>query len=288
LARLELVDPPKCLFPALFQLRSNEAVVGIACRVASFCQSGFVASLLVIVAEVERLRWRIWNGKAKNAQRSIKRIRKVMHAFQGERGQRARSTPSGKLWSALHEVDSYLSGQSAWLVNYAKRYRAGLRVGTSITEGTANFLINRRMNKSQQMRWSRHGADLLLQVRCAVYNGTRGTGLGHRFEVFVAPNPMISMAVMISLISGRSRARYDESDDVGGIPGSVKQAVAALVELLAAHPAAETAVILDGAPGPHRNSRRPARHAPHPSRPPQNATPYLNPVSGDQTVWRER
>jgi hypothetical protein len=34
------------------------------------------------------------------------------------------------------------------------------------------------MNKSQQMRWSRNGADLLLQVRCAVYNGTLGAGLG--------------------------------------------------------------------------------------------------------------
>jgi hypothetical protein len=40
----------------------------------------------VIVAEVERLRWRIWNGKAKNAQRSIDRIRKVMHVFKGEDG----------------------------------------------------------------------------------------------------------------------------------------------------------------------------------------------------------
>jgi hypothetical protein len=38
-----------------------------------------VTAKAVIVAEVERLRWRIWNGKAKNAQRSIKRIRKVMH-----------------------------------------------------------------------------------------------------------------------------------------------------------------------------------------------------------------
>ena len=141
-----------------------------------------VLAKAVIVAEVERLRWRIWNGKAKNAQRSIERIRKVMHVFQGERGHRTRGAPSGKLWSALHEVDRYLSGQSAWLVNYAKRYRAGLRVGTSITEGTANFLVNRRMNKSQQMRWSRRGADLLLQVRCAVYNGTLGSGIGHRFE----------------------------------------------------------------------------------------------------------
>jgi hypothetical protein len=44
----------------------------------------------------------------------------------------------------------------------------GLRGGTSLTEGAANFLVNRRMNKSPQMRWSRKGADLLLQVRCAV------------------------------------------------------------------------------------------------------------------------
>jgi hypothetical protein len=139
----------------------------------------------LIVAEVERLRWRIWNGKAKNAQRSIKRIRKVIHVFQDERGHRTRGVSSGKLWGALHKVDSYLRGQGAWLVNYAKRYRAGLRVGTSITEGTANFLVNRRMKKSQQMRWSRRGADLLLQVRCAVYNGALGSGFGHRFEVFV-------------------------------------------------------------------------------------------------------
>jgi hypothetical protein len=45
---------------------------------------------------------------------------------------------------------------------------AGPRVGTSMTEGAANFLVNRRMNKAQQMRWSRRGADLLPQVRCAV------------------------------------------------------------------------------------------------------------------------
>jgi hypothetical protein len=35
-----------------------------------------VTAKAVIVAEIERLHWRIWNGKAKNAQRSIKRIRK--------------------------------------------------------------------------------------------------------------------------------------------------------------------------------------------------------------------
>jgi hypothetical protein len=83
--------------------------------------------------------------------------------------------------SALLALDGYLVGQAAWTVNYAERHRAGLRVGTAITEGTANFLVNRRMNKSQQMRWTRRGADLLLQVRCAVYNGTFGSGFGQKF-----------------------------------------------------------------------------------------------------------
>jgi hypothetical protein len=118
-----------------------------------------------------------------------------MHLFKGERGHRIIGVPSRKLWRASHEVDNYLRGQSDWLVNYAKRYRAGQRVGTSATEGTANFLVNRRMNKSQQMRWSRRGADLLLQVRCAVYNGALGSGFGHLFEPLPRPSAQLAMAV---------------------------------------------------------------------------------------------
>jgi len=90
-------------------------------------------------------------------------------------------------------LDGYLTGQSAGLVNYAERHRAGLRVGTVITEGTANFLVNRRMNKSQQMRWSRGGADLLLQVRCAVYNGTLGSGFGQKFHPANDPCPPMAI-----------------------------------------------------------------------------------------------
>jgi hypothetical protein len=136
-----------------------------------------VQAKAMIVEEVERLRWRIWNGKAKNARRSLDRVGKVIHVYRGERDT-ARSAPSRRLWHALHNVDNYLRSQSNWLVNYARRYRAGQRVGSSITEGTANFLVNRRMNKSQQMRWSRRGADLLIQVRCTVYNGTLSSKFG--------------------------------------------------------------------------------------------------------------
>ena len=136
------------------------------------------AAKAVIVEEVERLRWRLWNGKAKDAKVSIDRIRAVMHHFRGEPGSRRSIAPSRKLWTALEALDGYLVGQSDRLVDYGERHRAGLRVGTALTEGTANFLVNRRMNKSQQMRWSRRGADRLLQVRCAVYNGTLGAASG--------------------------------------------------------------------------------------------------------------
>jgi hypothetical protein len=139
------------------------------------------AAKAVIVEEVDRLHWRLWNGKAKDAQISIDRINAVMHHFQGEPDGRKSIAPSKKLCTALQALDGYLTGQSDWMVNYAERHRAGLRVGTAITEGTANFLVNHRMEKSQSMRWSRRGADLLLQVRCAVYNGTLGSGFGQRF-----------------------------------------------------------------------------------------------------------
>jgi hypothetical protein len=63
-----------------------------------------------------------------------------------------------------------------------------------ITEGTANFLINRRMNKPQQMRWSRSGADLLLQVRRAAYSGTLGAGFGDRFDRIPNADPAFTQA----------------------------------------------------------------------------------------------
>jgi hypothetical protein len=137
-----------------------------------------VAAKAAIVAEVEQLHWRNWNGKAKNAGKSIDRIRAVMHHFQCEPGSRKSIAPPRKLWTALQALDGYLTGPGDRLVNYAERHRSGLRVGTAVTEGTANFLVNRRMNKSRQTRWSRRGADLLLQARCDVYNGTFGSAYG--------------------------------------------------------------------------------------------------------------
>src|SRR4051794_623302 len=106
------------------------------------------AAKAAVVEEVERLRWRLWNGKAKDAKVSVDRIRAILHHFRGEPGSRGSVAPSRKLWTALRALDGYLVGQSDRLVDYGERHRAGLRGGTALTEGTANVPVNRRRNKS--------------------------------------------------------------------------------------------------------------------------------------------
>jgi hypothetical protein len=45
-------------------------------------------------------------------------------------------------------------------------------ISTAVTESTVQWLLHRRMNAQQQMRWSPRGAHLMLKVRTAAANGT--------------------------------------------------------------------------------------------------------------------
>jgi len=49
-----------------------------------------------------------------------------------------------------------------------------LTISTSRAEGTVKQLVNARMNKRKQMRWSPRGAHRVLQVRAAVLDGRFG------------------------------------------------------------------------------------------------------------------
>ena len=159
-----------------------------------------VAAKDVIVAGVERLHGRIWNGEAKNARIRIDRIRAVTHHLRGEPGERNSVASSRKLWMTLHSLDGYLIDQSARPANYGDRYRVRSRVGTATHEETANFLAIRRLNKTQQMRWSRRGADLLPQVRRAVDNGTLHSGFGQKFRPPNDPFPQARMAARVPIL----------------------------------------------------------------------------------------
>lgn len=57
------------------------------------------------------------------------------------------------------------------IVDYCHRYWSGQPISSSPAESAANSLVNARMNKKRQMRWSPVGAHRVLQVRAAVADG---------------------------------------------------------------------------------------------------------------------
>jgi hypothetical protein len=72
----------------------------------------------------------------------------------------------------LATVPTYVSGQSDIIIDYATARRCEEPISTAITESTVQWLLHRRMNAQQQMRWSPRGAHLMLKVRTSVVNGT--------------------------------------------------------------------------------------------------------------------
>ena len=78
------------------------------------------------------------------------------------------------------EFQTYISN-CAWMIpNYAERRRYGERVSTGFVESTVNTVVGKRFCKRQQMRWSKHGAHQMLQIRTRTLDGT----LRKKFEAW--------------------------------------------------------------------------------------------------------
>src|ERR671916_274801 len=92
---------------------------------------------------------------------------RIQHAAQA-----AAPTAAGKLAASLRGLETYVTGQSGLIIDYAKARSDGEPISTATTEGAVQWLLHRRMGASQQMRWSPRGAHRMLAVRTAVANGT--------------------------------------------------------------------------------------------------------------------
>jgi hypothetical protein len=57
-----------------------------------------------------------------------------------------------------------------WSLWHGDRYRHGEPISTAMTESAVNQVISKRFVKRQQMKWTKRGAHLLLQVRTDVLN----------------------------------------------------------------------------------------------------------------------
>jgi hypothetical protein len=117
----------------------------------------------------------IWNGYGDEARRALRNIADMAANVIWL------NAPRGKLRferfiQLASELQTYLTLNATALVDYGRRYRAGLRIASSAAESVVNSLVNARMNKRRQMRWSPQGAHRVLQVRTAVMDGRLHAG----------------------------------------------------------------------------------------------------------------
>ena len=121
-------------------------------------------------ADIERLRHLLWNGYHEEAGETLDRIASWAETAISLNGG-AVQAKAGRLVAHCTELRGYIGNNEGALIDYGQRYRAGKPISTSRAEGAVNHLVNARMNKRRQMRWSPRGAHRVLQVRAAVLDG---------------------------------------------------------------------------------------------------------------------
>lgn len=129
-------------------------------------QSGSFEVLPTLDRDIRAVKWRLWHGRVDRAIRDLERLVANLKQLQGEG-----EFSIARLQSLGSQLLTYIRSNRGAIVNYGKRYRSGLRVATTLAESAVNSLVGKRMVKKQQMRWTLHGAHMLMQVRTADLNG---------------------------------------------------------------------------------------------------------------------
>jgi hypothetical protein len=115
------------------------------------------------------LRGYLWSGRRAKFEESVDRLLELLDRAKELLPDLHRSISMAS--GHLCDLAWYISKNESGVINYSGWRREGRRISTSAVEGTVNRLIGRRLGNVQHMCWTKRGAHLLLQVRCAVLNG---------------------------------------------------------------------------------------------------------------------
>jgi hypothetical protein len=120
-----------------------------------------------VIETLERAKWHLWHGHRG-------RTGELLEDVHGWTQAKRPATPLAisKLPRGLRDLRRYLHQNRYSVPSYAIRHRYEMPISTATTESTVNQVISRRTVKRQQMRWSRDGAQRVLDVRTQVLNGT--------------------------------------------------------------------------------------------------------------------
>ncbi len=114
--------------------------------------------------ELERAKWYLWHGNVFRGLQVIEHVQWQLEDLDEE------VPASRKLAKTVAEFHTYITANEGFIPNYGDRYRYGEIISTAFVESTVNQVISKRFVKKQQMRWTKKGAHLLLQVRAQVLN----------------------------------------------------------------------------------------------------------------------
>jgi hypothetical protein len=110
------------------------------------------------------MKWFLWHGNVIRALEPAEELEDLVAASE-------HTDNSCKLAKAIEEFHTYIQNHIDLIPDYGERRRNGERISTATAESTVNQVISKWMVKRQQMRGSRRGAYLLLQVRTRELNG---------------------------------------------------------------------------------------------------------------------
>jgi hypothetical protein len=127
-----------------------------------------------VQARLRVMRTELWKGDITAVARTQRAIRPHLKKHSDEPHSSPRLKRIKKLRAAMKKLGTYVRNADARIVDYCTRKIEGKRLGTSLVEGAAEFIVNARMAKSQHMRWTSKGAYNLLQVRTANINDRLG------------------------------------------------------------------------------------------------------------------
>jgi hypothetical protein len=120
----------------------------------------------LLIGLLGRLRWCFWHANLEKAEDRMRQVLMLCRIVVPETPKFENSLK--QLDYRLREFFDYLENNRGTTINYGKLHRAGQPISTAMAESAVNQVLNQRMCKRQQMRWTPRGAHLLAQVRCAV------------------------------------------------------------------------------------------------------------------------
>ncbi len=122
----------------------------------------------LILGAIKSAKWHLWHG---HRSRTLGLLDLVHRATFRTFVMKADPSLSRTVRKRTADLLAWLGSNADSLPCYRRRYQLGLPIASSPVE-SVNQVVSRRMVKKQQMRWTKRGAQRLLDVRTEVLNGT--------------------------------------------------------------------------------------------------------------------